>query len=137
MATAAPPSLTKDDASAMSKCIDIGLQSFVRPEGCDFGEFYEIKRTVEFIKEHKARRVALQFPDSLLPDAQAVYGCLCRDTGCDCFILADTSYGSCCVDEVAAQHYNADVMVHYGDACLSRCVFFFELLYWFCLYGCC
>ncbi|KAF2098366.1 diphthamide biosynthesis protein [Rhizodiscina lignyota] len=35
------------------------------------------------------------------------------------FILADTSYGSCCVDEVAAEHVDADVVVHYGRSCLS------------------
>ncbi|KAI7520812.1 hypothetical protein KC331_g20051, partial [Hortaea werneckii] len=29
-------------------------------------------------------------------------------------ILADTSYGACCVDEVAAEHVDADVVVHYG-----------------------
>ncbi|KAI1003359.1 2-(3-amino-3-carboxypropyl)histidine synthase subunit 2 [Podosphaera aphanis] len=35
------------------------------------------------------------------------------------YILADTAYGSCCVDEVAAQHVDADVIVHYGRSCLS------------------
>ncbi|CZR66604.1 related to diphthamide synthesis protein DPH2 [Phialocephala subalpina] len=35
------------------------------------------------------------------------------------YILADTSYGSCCVDEIAAEHVNADVVVHYGRSCLS------------------
>ncbi|CCU74541.1 Diphthamide biosynthesis protein Dph2 [Blumeria hordei DH14] len=35
------------------------------------------------------------------------------------YILADTSYGSCCVDEIAAQHVNADAIVHYGRSCLS------------------
>ncbi|MCJ1341618.1 Diphthamide biosynthesis protein 2 [Bachmanniomyces sp. S44760] len=35
------------------------------------------------------------------------------------YILADTSYGSCCVDEIAAEHVDADVVVHYGRACLS------------------
>ncbi|KAI9807966.1 MAG: hypothetical protein M1825_005273 [Sarcosagium campestre] len=35
------------------------------------------------------------------------------------FILGDTSYGSCCVDEIAAEHVDADVVVHYGRACLS------------------
>ena len=34
-------------------------------------------------------------------------------------ILADTSYGACCVDEVAAEHVDAEVVVHYGRACLS------------------
>lgn len=35
------------------------------------------------------------------------------------WILADTSYSSCCVDEVAAEHVNADLLVHFGDACLN------------------
>lgn len=35
------------------------------------------------------------------------------------YILGDTSYGACCVDEIAAQHVDADVIVHYGRACLS------------------
>eukprot|EP00005_Dracoamoeba_jomungandri_P000731 CAMPEP_0174256640 /NCGR_PEP_ID=MMETSP0439-20130205/5855_1 /TAXON_ID=0 /ORGANISM="Stereomyxa ramosa, Strain Chinc5" /LENGTH=536 /DNA_ID=CAMNT_0015339349 /DNA_START=250 /DNA_END=1860 /DNA_ORIENTATION=+ len=33
--------------------------------------------------------------------------------------MGDTSYGSCCVDEVAAEHLKADLIVHYGRACLS------------------
>jgi Putative diphthamide synthesis protein len=28
-------------------------------------------------------------------------------------------YSSCCVDEVAAQHVDADALVHYGHACMS------------------
>ena len=35
------------------------------------------------------------------------------------FILADTTYSACCVDEVAAEHVCADAVVHYGRACLS------------------
>lgn len=35
------------------------------------------------------------------------------------FILGDTSYGACCVDEIAAEHVNADVIIHYGRSCLS------------------
>jgi diphthamide biosynthesis protein 2 len=35
------------------------------------------------------------------------------------FILGDSTYGSCCPDEVAAQHLNADVLIHYGYACLN------------------
>lgn len=35
------------------------------------------------------------------------------------YILADTSYGSCCVDEIAAEHVSADVVIHYGRSCLS------------------
>lgn len=35
------------------------------------------------------------------------------------YILGDTSYGSCCVDEIAAQHVNADSIIHFGHACLN------------------
>lgn len=35
------------------------------------------------------------------------------------WILADTSYSSCCVDEVAAEHVGADLVIHFGDACLN------------------
>ena len=34
-------------------------------------------------------------------------------------ILADTSYGSCCIDEIAAEHVEAEAVIHYGRACLS------------------
>jgi hypothetical protein len=36
-----------------------------------------------------------------------------------CYVLADTSYGACCVDVVAAQHVAAQGIVHFGDACMS------------------
>lgn len=35
------------------------------------------------------------------------------------FVMADTTYGSCCVDEVGAAHANADCVIHYGHTCLS------------------
>jgi diphthamide biosynthesis protein 2 len=42
-----------------------------------------------------------------------------RDDEDRLFILGDTSYGACCVDEVAAEHVDADCVVHYGRSCLS------------------
>lgn len=123
---------------------------------------YEIRRTVDEIRNGRWKRVALQFPDAMLIDAPRVYQALARglsdartrsltgraalqrhssengddddaavklcnlnvtdaakDTEEQLFILADTSYGACCVDEVAAEHANADVVVHYGRSCLS------------------
>jgi diphthamide biosynthesis protein 2 len=35
------------------------------------------------------------------------------------FVLGDTTFGSCCPDEVSAMHLDADVLIHYGHACLS------------------
>lgn len=113
---------------------------------------YEIQRTISEIRHGKWRRIALQFPDSMLVDAPRVFERLrdglrtarrnetsplekdlaekldlnetaassneadVEETLC---ILADTSYGACCVDEIAAEHCSADVVVHYGRSCLS------------------
>lgn len=81
---------------------------------------YEVERTTQYILHHHYQRVALQFPDEMLADATAVSRLLKQhaDTA-QFFILADTSYGSCCVDEVAAQHIDAQVIIHYGHSCLS------------------
>lgn len=119
---------------------------------------YDIERTLKEIRQGRWKRVALQFPDEMLPDSPRVFQLLARglesnarqgdgNHRCDSkqvskpedrtepmsdlnisdsteetpslYILADTSYGTCCVDEVAAEHVNADVIVHYGRACLS------------------
>lgn len=41
------------------------------------------------------------------------------DDDYEVWILADTSYSSCCIDEVAAEHVGADVVIHFGDSCLN------------------
>ena len=118
---------------------------------------YEIERTIVEIRRERFTRVALQFPDIMLPDAPRVFEALSkglnptvsfpnqqRPQSIDSnritngveklsmtfeklpavrlYILADTSYGACCVDEVAAEHISADAVVHYGRACLSPTV---------------
>lgn len=131
---------------------------------------YEIASTAQELRAGKRRRIALQFPDSMLGDAPWVaealkseLSALRRSSSTDeeeasrpsqpprpppdsaadqskqvpsrpqgssahvesgdaaerIYILADTSYSSCCVDEVAAEHVDADVVVHYGRSCLS------------------
>lgn len=96
----------------------------------------------------KYRHVTLQFPDSLICDSASIVHELQRELGlmprtedssevkCSAdsccktgkvesplsqklWILADTSYSSCCIDEVAAGHVNSDLVIHFGDACLN------------------
>ena len=75
------------------------------------------------------RRLALQFPDELLGDAvvvadatrravAAAQSCVVADVAV--FVVADSTYGACCPDEVTAVHYTADCIVHFGFACFSR-----------------
>ncbi|KAG9258394.1 putative diphthamide synthesis protein-domain-containing protein [Emericellopsis atlantica] len=82
---------------------------------------YEIPRTIDSLVAGGYKRIALQFPDTQLPDAPAVSTALSEQLPPDAkvHILADTSYSACCVDEVAAEHVEAEVVVHYGRACLS------------------
>ncbi|KAK8016865.1 2-(3-amino-3-carboxypropyl)histidine synthase subunit 2 [Apiospora rasikravindrae] len=123
-------------------------------------EVYEISRTASEIAERGWRRVALQFPDAMLPDGPRVLALLEKELAklpsrpaavADeekketntteqpletdlttqsetakaesqeprLYILADTSYSACCVDEIAAEHADAEGVVHYGRSCLS------------------
>ncbi|XP_043941300.1 2-(3-amino-3-carboxypropyl)histidine synthase subunit 2 isoform X1 [Protopterus annectens] len=88
-----------------------------RPDELD--REYEIEETCNFITRNQFKKIALQFPDELLADSAAVAFRVEQATGSKTYILGDTSYGSCCVDEVAAEHVGADCIIHYGRACLS------------------
>ncbi|KAL6560616.1 hypothetical protein OROGR_004175 [Orobanche gracilis] len=87
----------------------------------DLGAKYEIARVAEFIRSRSFNRVALQFPDELLQDSMRVVNALRQElTSCvKLYVMADTTYGSCCVDEVGAAHVNAECVIHYGHTCLS------------------
>ncbi|KJE88859.1 diphthamide biosynthesis protein 2 [Capsaspora owczarzaki ATCC 30864] len=112
---------TNTDAAMMMQPA-ASLQASQRPRKTDpalVDDVYEIERCVRQIQEQGFGRIALQFPDTLMVDAPAVAARLKNATGKHVFVLGDTSYGSCCVDEVAAQHVNADLVIHYGRTCLS------------------
>lgn len=100
----------------------------------EFESKYEISRTADFIRGGNFTKAALQFPDELLKDSVRIASSL-RDRlrrigesvaerdgnakDASLFVMADTAYGSCCVDEVGASHVGADCVVHYGHTCLS------------------
>ncbi|KAG9312466.1 diphthamide biosynthesis protein [Chiua virens] len=125
MSAELPPSsaFAASGENAIARSIDITSSlSAQRPEASNLAGFYEVERTAEIILKGEYKRVALQFPDELLNDAVPVYRLLKQSIGREheLYVLADTSYGNCCVDEVAAQHVDADLMVHYGHACMSK-----------------
>ncbi|KIX06966.1 diphthamide biosynthesis protein 2 [Rhinocladiella mackenziei CBS 650.93] len=149
----APPALSTPDTRILSEGVPDLAQN--TPETLSEEQLqtrYEVRRTINEIKQRKWNRVALQFPDHMLQHAARVYQLLARglrDNGQHSHataatdgkqpsethiselsieedikpvrltILGDTSYGSCCVDEIAAEHVDADAVVHYGRACLS------------------
>ncbi|KIJ04981.1 hypothetical protein PAXINDRAFT_103950 [Paxillus involutus ATCC 200175] len=118
-----PSAFSASGEDAITCSIDVAMRpSARRLEASAFSEFYEIQRTADTIINGDFKRIALQFPDELLHDSVPIYRLLKQRVGDgrDLYVLADTSYGSCCIDEVAAQHVDADLVVHYGHACMSK-----------------
>ncbi|KAH8417781.1 hypothetical protein KR222_005792 [Zaprionus bogoriensis] len=76
-----------------------------------------------WIRQNGYKRICLQFPDDYLPHSNAINISLSEALAseeCKIFIMADTTYGSCCVDEIAAAHVEADSVIHFGNACRSK-----------------
>ncbi|KKA29846.1 hypothetical protein TD95_000447 [Thielaviopsis punctulata] len=88
---------------------------------------YEVARTAREIVTGKWTCIGLQFPDHMLCDSTAVVLALEEELATlapaapqpRLYVLADTSYSACCVDEIAAEHVDAQAVVHYGRSCLS------------------
>ena len=111
----------------------------------DDDQLYDVARVAEWIRANAFERIAMQIPDDMLKNAANICRELKRElddfasepstSECDdasdekkkkekkkkdVFVLADTTFGSCCVDEVAALHHNADCIVHVGFSCCSK-----------------
>ncbi|KAK2608571.1 Diphthamide biosynthesis protein 2 [Conoideocrella luteorostrata] len=121
---AAPVLSTPDDNIIEVPAAESILKSTLSDE--ELRSTFEIARTAKEILEGGWKRIALQFPDHMLVDAPRVVQALEVELSSDAadktkriHILADTSYSACCVDEIAAEHVDSDVVVHYGRTCLS------------------
>lgn len=121
---AAPPVLSTPDDRMLEARGEAGARRALSGEA--LRATYEVARTAAEIRAGGWLHVALQFPDGMLVDAPGVVDALRRELrgpgaapARRLHILADTSYSACCVDEVAAEHADAQVVVHYGRTCLS------------------
>ncbi|KAG6148556.1 Diphthamide biosynthesis protein 2 [Claviceps purpurea] len=120
----AAPVLSTPDESMLEKPVAESIPTSTLSDE-ELQRCYEIPRTAEEIRAGGWKRIALQFPDAMLVDAprvvQTLEAQLCEDgdESRRIHILADTSYSACCVDEIAAEHADSDVVVHYGRTCLS------------------
>lgn len=125
------------DVKHLSSWLPTDTSSVTPSVECKLEE-YHVEKTAQTINNYCRKpenNIALQFPDSLLPDApfisQALNEYLVALSASNdvnngeephlffVYVLGDTSYGECCVDEVAAQHLDTHIIVHYGSACLS------------------
>ena len=80
---------------------------------------FEIPKTIWRCREANAKCVALQFPEGLLIYANAIADIVREFSQCErVIVLADVTYGACCVDDLTAKALGADFLVHYGHSCL-------------------
>ncbi|KAJ3664629.1 hypothetical protein Zmor_000182 [Zophobas morio] len=107
-----------NEAVSLEKGVDSVINKPTESELID--ETYELKTCLEWIKSNEFEKVCLQFPDHLLQDSSEVALRLQKALGRNVYILADTAYESCCVDYVAANHVNADAIIHFGPVCFSK-----------------
>jgi diphthamide biosynthesis protein 2 len=87
------------------------------------------EKHLALIKTLAINSITLQFSDELLGRAADVAHSLVAYG--KAHILADTTFGSCCIDSVAAEHVLSDLLIHFGHACLSPPVCTYPVIYVF------
>lgn len=87
---------------------------------------YDINDVVDYIiNTNDVKTIALQFGTELQNEFQIeMYNLLSSKLSHNkdktIFIIGDTSYGSCCCDDVTAMHVNTDLIIRVGSSCFSK-----------------
>ncbi|GJJ07323.1 hypothetical protein Clacol_001524 [Clathrus columnatus] len=79
---------------------------------------FEIHKTIHHIKKNGFKMVALQMPEGLQVYACAISDIIERFTDASTIIMADVTYGACCIDDYTAIALGCDLLIHYGHSCL-------------------
>lgn len=109
---------SSNESATLERTVDVEGDIEITPDEL-VPEKYDLQKCITWIQKEKLERVCLQLPDCLLQDSFPIATHLEAGLGQKVYILGDTSYGSCCIDEVTAQHVGADGIIHFGHACLS------------------
>ncbi len=76
---------------------------------------FESARVKRFLRQHKARRAAIQLPAGLREHLRKIVEPFAK-MGVETLVLADSCYGACDLADVKAKQLGCDVLVHYGHA---------------------
>lgn len=79
---------------------------------------FEIHKIIWRIRKCAANRVALQFPEGLFIFSTAIAKIIEDLTGALTFIIADVTYGACCVDDYITSLAQCQLLIHFGHSCL-------------------
>lgn len=79
---------------------------------------FEIHKIIHHITSKNYKLTALQFPEGLLMFASTISDIITNHTDSKTLIMADVTYGACCIDDYTALALNCDFLVHFGHSCL-------------------
>ncbi|MEM1798404.1 MAG: 2-(3-amino-3-carboxypropyl)histidine synthase subunit 1/2, partial [Candidatus Jordarchaeales archaeon] len=77
---------------------------------------FEIEKVISEVKERRAQRVCLQFPEGLLPYATKVASILEEKTRAEVIISLDPCWGACDLAIHESTALKADLLIHFGHA---------------------
>ena len=81
--------------------------------------YYDLDSCVDWIKTNSYKKVCLQFPENLMKISVKTSLYLKKHLPLKTYIIGDPTIENCCIDNLSAQHVNADALIHFGHACLS------------------
>ena len=73
----------------------------------------ELGKVVEKIKEKKAKRVLIQLPDGLKPEAEKIVNILQKETQTQVFIWLGDCFGACDIP-LGLQQFSIDLVIQWG-----------------------
>jgi len=126
--SAPPPSLNQIPAEILEDPLLNASIEALLPANYSF----EVHKTIWHVRKYGIQRVALQMPEGLAMFSTSIADLVELHTDAEAVILADVTYGACCVDDYTARALGCDMLVHYGHSCLIpidtttiRCLYVF------------
>lgn len=76
----------------------------------------DINKAVDLIEGSNAKKVLLQLPDGLKPEANKIQEQILKSTNAEIYIWAGSCYGACDVPVSYAKQLNFDLIIQWGHA---------------------
>ena len=76
----------------------------------------ELDKAVKAVKENNAKKVVIQLPDGLKPEAKKIVDAIEKETGAEVLIYLGSCYGAC--DFPA--NIKADLLIQWGHALFTK-----------------
>lgn len=108
-----PSSLTIPDDILNNGKLNSLIKAWL-PENYNF----EVHKTIWAIRRNSYKSVALQMPEGLQRWAMPLSDLIGEFGDCTVTILAEQTYGACCIDDMLAEELGCEFIVHYGHSCL-------------------